>query len=83
MLASRIEVEYGIPVRFEQTQYTSARWVLGERAAVEKFVEAKKGQMALDHDGDPVYLTRIQWDIDQALRDYEGITLSATKEAVV
>ena len=38
--------------------------------------------MASDHDGDPVYLTRIQWDIDQALRDYEGISLSATKEAV-
>ena len=83
VLASRIEVEYGIPVRFEPTQYTSARWVLGETDAVEKFVNAKKGQMATDHDGDPVYLTRIQWDIDQALRDYEGISLSATKEAVV
>ena len=83
VLASRIDVEYGIPVRFEPTQYTSARWVLGERDAVDKFVNAKKGQMATDHDGDPVYLTRIQWDIDQALRDYEGISLSATKEAVV
>ncbi|MCI4661357.1 MAG: peptide chain release factor 3 [Neomegalonema sp.] len=83
VLASRIEIEYGIPVRFEATQYTSARWVLGPREAVEKFTNAKKGQMALDHDGDPVYLTRIQWDIDQALRDYEGISLSATKEAVV
>ena len=83
VLASRIEVEYGIPVRFEPTQYTSARWVLGDAEAVEKFTNAKKGQMAADHDGDPVYLTRIQWDIDQALRDYEGISLSATKEAVV
>ncbi|MCI4666389.1 MAG: peptide chain release factor 3 [Neomegalonema sp.] len=83
VLASRIEVEYGIPVRFEATQYTSARWVLGDDAVVDKFINAKKGQMATDHDGDPVYLTRIQWDIDQALRDYEGISLSATKEAVV
>ncbi|MEO1331503.1 MAG: peptide chain release factor 3 [Pseudomonadota bacterium] len=82
VLASRIDTEYGIPVRFEPTQYTSARWVLGEPEAVERFTAAKKGQMAADHDGDPVYLTRIQWDIDQALRDYQGISLSSTKEAV-
>jgi peptide chain release factor 3 len=80
VLASRIDVEYSIPVRFEPTQYTSARWVAGETDAVARFVAAKRGQMATDHDGDPVYLTRLQWDIDQALRDYEGIILSATKE---
>ncbi|MEL6318468.1 MAG: EF-Tu/IF-2/RF-3 family GTPase, partial [Pseudomonadota bacterium] len=83
LLASRIDAEYGVPVRFEATQYTSARWVHGAREAVERFTAAKKGQMAADHDGDPVYLTRIQWDIDQALRDYEGISLSATKEVAV
>ena len=29
VLASRIEAEYGLPVRFEPTQFTSARWVSG------------------------------------------------------
>ncbi|MEM6678436.1 MAG: peptide chain release factor 3, partial [Pseudomonadota bacterium] len=29
VLASRIELEYGLPVRFEPTQYSSARWVSG------------------------------------------------------
>ena len=29
VLASRIELEYGLPVRFEPTQFTSARWVSG------------------------------------------------------
>jgi peptide chain release factor 3 len=31
VLASRIELEYGLPVRFEGTQFNSARWVNGPR----------------------------------------------------
>jgi len=83
VLASRIELEYGLPVRFEPTQFTSARWVNGERLAVEKFINANKGHMAEDHDGDPVYLTRLQWDIDRVERDYPDVKLTATKEMQV
>jgi peptide chain release factor 3 len=39
--------------------------------------------MATDNDGDPVYLTRMQWDIDRVERDYPDVTLSATKELMV
>ncbi|MCB1359551.1 MAG: peptide chain release factor 3, partial [Maritimibacter sp.] len=80
VLASRIELEYGLPVRFEASQFTSARWVSGPKAALEKFMAANKQHMAHDHDGDPVYLTRLKWDIDRAERDYPELTLSATKE---
>ncbi len=80
VLASRIELEYGLPVRFEPTQFTSARWVSGPKEAVEAFVKANMGHMAEDHDGDPVYLTRLQWDIDRVERDYPDVTLTATKE---
>ena len=80
VLASRIELEYGLPVRFEASQFTSARWVSGPKANLEKFMAANKQHMAHDHDGDPVYLTRLKWDIDRAERDYPELTLSATKE---
>ena len=43
---------------------------LGLRAdatEVEAFVKANKGHMAADHDGDPVYMTRLQWDIDRVV----------------
>ncbi|MEL6233729.1 MAG: peptide chain release factor 3 [Pseudomonadota bacterium] len=80
VLASRIELEYGLPVRFEPTQFTSARWVAGPREALERFIAANKGHMAEDHDGDPVFMTRLQWDIDRVGRDYPDLTLSATKE---
>ena len=83
VLASRIELEYGIPVRFEPTQYTSARWVTGPKDKLDAFVKANKGQLASDHDGDPVYMTRLQWDIDRIERDYPELKLSSTKEMMV
>ena len=83
VLASRIELEYGLPVRFEPTQFTSARWVSGPKDKVEAFAKANKGHMAEDHDGDPVYMTRLQWDIDRVARDYPDISLTATKTMMV
>ncbi|MGB0687231.1 MAG: peptide chain release factor 3 [Paracoccaceae bacterium] len=83
VLASRIELEYGLPVRFEASQFTSARWVTGEKLAVDKFSTANKQHIATDHDGDPVYLTRLQWDIDRVERDFPDIELSATKEMMI
>ena len=83
VLASRIELEYGLPVRFETSQFTSARWVNGEKLAVDKFSTANKQHIATDHDGDPVYLTRLQWDIDRIERDFPDIELSATKEMML
>jgi peptide chain release factor 3 len=83
VLASRIELEYGLPVRFEASQFTSARWVQGDKLAVENFVDANKLHMATDNDGDAVFLTRMQWDIDRVVRDYPEINLAATKEMMV
>ena len=83
VLASRIEQEYGLPVRFEPSQFTSARWVSGEREAVDRFAATNKQHMATDHDGDTVYLTRLQWDIDRVVRDHPELKLTATKEMMV
>ena len=83
VLASRIELEYGLPVRFEASQFTSARWITGAKEKVDPFINANKGHIAYDHDGDVVYLTRLQWDIDRIERDYPDLTLSATKEMMV
>ncbi|TWI37175.1 peptide chain release factor 3 (bRF-3) [Paracoccus sulfuroxidans] len=80
VLASRIEIEYGIPVRFEPTQFTSARWLSGPSDKVDSFVNTNKQHIAHDHDGDLVYLTRLQWDIDRVVRDHPELKLTATKE---
>ncbi len=83
VLASRIELEYGLPVRFDNSQFTSARWVNGNTQDVDKFIESNKQHIAHDNDGDVVYLTRLQWDIDRVERDYPDIKLTATKEMMV
>ncbi|MCF6445319.1 peptide chain release factor 3 [Nereida sp. MMG025] len=83
VLASRIEMEYGLPVRFEASQFTSARWVQGDKPKVDAFVAANKQHIATDNDGDTVFLTRLQWDIDRVARDYPDVTLTATKEMMV
>ena len=43
VLASRIELEYGIPVRFEPTQYTSARWVTGPKGQARRLRQGQQG----------------------------------------
>jgi peptide chain release factor 3 len=83
VLASRIELEYGLPVRFEPSQFTSARWVTGPKLEMDRFVNVNKGHIAHDNDGDVVYLTRLQWDIDRIVRDFPDLRLSATKEMMV
>lgn len=83
VLASRIEQEYSLPVRFEPSQFTSARWVSGPKTEVERFVNVNKGHIATDNDGDMVYLTRLKWDIDRVERDYPDLRLTATKEMMV
>ncbi|WP_037281737.1 peptide chain release factor 3 [Rubellimicrobium mesophilum] len=80
VLASRIELEYGLPVRFESTQFNSARWVSGPKDAVEDLVSKNKQHIAHDNDGDVVFLTRLQWDIDRVVRDHPQVRLTATKE---
>ena len=75
-----IGVEYGLPVRFEPSQFNSARWISGEKTDLDKFSSENKQHIATDHDNDLVFLTRLQWDIDRVERDYPEIHLSATKE---
>ena len=83
VLASRIELEYGIPVRFETTQFTSARWISGPLVKIDEFSRVNKGHMAEDNDGDPVFLTRLQWDIDRVERDYPDLKLSSVKQMMI
>lgn len=55
----------------------------GPEDRVDAFASVNKGHLAQDHDGDLVYLTRLQWDIDRIERDHPDLTLSATKEMMV
>ena len=83
VLASRIKIEYGIPVRFETTQFTSARWISGPVVKLDEFSRVNKGHMAEDNDGDPVFLTRLQWDVERVERDYPDLKLNSVKQMMI
>lgn len=83
VLASRIKIEYDLPVEFDVSQFNSARWVTGEKKSLDEFVKVNKQHTATDHDGDVVYLSRIQWDIDRIKRDFPEVKLNIAKEMMV
>jgi peptide chain release factor 3 len=56
VLIARLAGEYGVAIGFEQTPYSLARWVTGDKSALEAFIAANRSSMADDVDGDPVYL---------------------------
>jgi peptide chain release factor 3 len=71
-------------VRFEASQFTSGAVGSGAKSpAVDAFVAANKQHIATDNDGDTVFLTRLQWDIDRVGRDYPDVSLTGTKEMMV
>jgi peptide chain release factor 3 len=56
VLQARMQGEYGVGIGFDTTPYQLARWVSGEKLAIEKFCADNRSAMADDVDGDPVYL---------------------------
>ncbi len=57
VLIARLAGEYGVKIGFEQTPYSLARWVSGEKMALAKFLADNRTAMADDVDGDPVFLS--------------------------
>lgn len=67
VLADRIRTEYEVPVKFEMTELYTARWLVCEAGATLKtFVDANRSSVALDHDGDHVFLARNAWHLSDA-----------------
>jgi peptide chain release factor 3 len=82
VLADRIRTEFEVPVRFEQTELYTARWVKGEPAAVKAFVDAMPASVAEDHDGALVFLARNAWHLNRTLEDHPKLQFLKTRELV-
>ena len=80
VLADRIRTEYTVPVKFEDTALHTARWLSADDPAVLKdFIDKNRSAVANDHDGDPVFLARNAWHLDDAQSNYPAIKFAATK----
>jgi len=81
VMADRIRTEYEVPVHFERTELLTARWVdADDPNLIKKFVDANKGALAEDHDGQLVFLARNAWHLDRAAEDFPDIRLLKTRE---
>ena len=56
VLQARLQGEYGVGIGFEATPYNLARWISGDRAKLDRFMQDNRSAMADDVDGDPVFL---------------------------
>jgi len=80
VLAARIKSEYELGVRLEPAPYETARWIDGDKGALERFIDANRSTVAEDHDNAPVFLARNAWELDRTTRDWPGLRFSATRE---
>ncbi len=80
VLKDRIRTEYEIPVKFEVTQLYTARWVSSnDNVALKKFIDSNQSAIAYDHDGDPVFMARNSWHLQDAMEKNKSIAFAATK----
>jgi peptide chain release factor 3 len=80
VLIARLAGEYGVGIGFEQTPYALARWVSGDRVALDPFIAANRGSMADDVDGDPVYLATSNFMMRRTAELNPGLTFRDIKD---
>ena len=81
VLVERIGAEYDIKVSLEPAPYETARWVTApDAAALKKFEEGNRGNMAQDRDGEPVFMAKSAWELNYTAEKWPDIVLSATRE---
>ncbi len=81
VLADRIRTEYNVEVQFAATGMQRARWVHCEDPKeLKRFLNRKESSIALDHQGDPVFLASTDWQVQFAEEDWPKIVFTKTKE---
>ena len=80
VLGDRIRTEYNLPVKFEATSLHTARWIFADDPQkLKKFLDMNSGSIANDHDGDPVFMARNAWHLNDAQEKNPDIKFRSTK----
>ena len=81
VLKERLSAEYGLPVSFEMSRFSVCRWISSDSAAeLDKFVTQRRGDIARDLDGDPVFLAQDAFSLRYEAERYPAIKMVAIKE---
>ncbi|MBX9454775.1 MAG: peptide chain release factor 3 [Rhizobium sp.] len=81
VLKERLSSEYTLPVSFEQSRFSVCRWISADSPAdLDKFVTARRGDIARDLDGDPVFLAQDSFSLRYESERYPAIRMVGIKE---
>jgi peptide chain release factor 3 len=81
VLKARLDAEYSLPVEFEVSEFSLARWVSSDdKKKLEAFIAANGSGIADDVDGDPVFMAKNEFYLGYTRERAEGITFSSVKD---
>ena len=81
VLKERLAFEYTLPVDFEMARFSVCRWISADsRLEVERFIEAHRGDIARDLDGDPVFLAPHEFGLNYEAERWKAIRFTAVKD---
>jgi len=81
VLQSRLQAEYGVPVRFETAPCVAARWVQSDdKDAITRFVERNRMMLAKDRDDAYVFLPESEWMLRKTMEDYPDVKFTTFRE---
>jgi len=81
VLKARLDAEYSLPVEFEISEFSLARWISSDdRKKLEAFISANGSGVADDVDGDPVFLAKNEFYLGYTRERAEGIVFSHIKD---
>ncbi len=81
VLATRLDAEYGLPTRYEQSRFTICRWITSDDPAkLKSFVDSHGSSIADDLDGAPVFLSTSAFQLNYDAERNPEITFSDVKD---
>ena len=81
VMRERVAQEYGLEVTFEPAPYDTARWLTGDDEKIEAFADKHKMAMAVDINGDPIFLAKSAWEVSYSEEKFPDITFHKAREA--
>jgi peptide chain release factor 3 len=81
VLKARLDAEYQLPVSFEISEFSLARWISSDdKKKLETFMSNNNSGVADDVDGDPVFLAKNDFYLNYTKERAEGIVFSDIKD---
>ena len=81
VVAHRLKHEYSVDCDFEAVNVNTARWVISDdEKRLQQFKEKAASNLAIDHDGDLVYIAPTRVNLQMAEEKWKGIEFHSTRE---